>query len=50
MNVRISAAIVMLAAVGAVAAWAQGATTALSPAALKQIAEVEVQIDRIETE
>ena len=50
MNVWISAVIVTLATVGAAAVWAQGPSTTLSPAALKEIAEVEAEIDRIEAE
>ena len=50
MKVGISAAIAMLATVGTVAVWAQGTSTTLSPAALREIAEVEAEIDRIEAE
>jgi cytochrome c peroxidase len=50
MNVSIGAAIVMLTTAGAAVMWAQGTGTTLSPAALKEIAEVEAEIDRIEAE
>jgi cytochrome c peroxidase len=50
MNVWISAAIAMLATLGTAAVWAQGTSTALSPAALKEIAEIEAEIDRIEAQ
>src|SRR6266699_1824312 len=48
MKVWIGAAITMLANLGAAAIWAQETSTTLSPAALKEIAEVEAEIDRIE--
>jgi cytochrome c peroxidase len=48
MNVWISAASVMLASVGTASLWAQGMSTTLSPTALKEIAEVEAEIDRTE--
>src|SRR3979490_163659 len=44
-----TAAITVLAALGA-AGWAQQPSTTLSPAALKEIAEVEAEIDRIEAD
>jgi cytochrome c peroxidase len=50
MNFRMGLAVAMLVTVGAAAVWAQRASTALSPAALKEIAEVEAEIDRIEAE
>ena len=51
MNARIAAsAITMLATLGGAAVWAQQASVTLSPAALKEIAEVEAEIDRIEAE
>ena len=50
MKVRISGAIAVLATVGTAAVWAQGTSTTLSPAALREIAEVEAEIDRIEAE
>ncbi|WP_426418913.1 cytochrome-c peroxidase [Bradyrhizobium genosp. A] len=50
MNVSTSAAIVMLTTVGAAVVWAQETGTTLSPAALKEIARVEAEIDRIEAE
>ena len=50
MNLRISLAVAMLATAGAAAVWAQETTTMLSPAALKEVAELEAAIDRIEAE
>jgi cytochrome c peroxidase len=50
MNVWISAAFAMLAAAGTAAVWGQGPSTTLSPAALKEIAEVEAEVDRTEAE
>src|SRR5258708_6797571 len=51
MNARIAAsAITMLATLGGAAVWAQQASVTLTPAALKEIAEVEAEIDRIEAE
>src|SRR4030081_2819334 len=51
MNARIAAsAITMLATLGGAAVWAQQASVTLSPAALKEIAEVEAEIDRVEAE
>jgi cytochrome c peroxidase len=50
MNIWIGAAIAVLATAGTAAVWAQGTSTTLSPAALKEIAEVEAEIDRIEAE
>jgi cytochrome c peroxidase len=45
-----AAAITMLATLGSGAAWAQQPSVTLSPAALKEIAEVEAEIDRIEAQ
>src|SRR4051794_40069841 len=51
MNARIAAsAITMLGTLGGAVVWAQQASVTLSPAALKEIAEVEAEIDRIEAE
>src|SRR5712672_3735375 len=50
-NGRIAAAGIAIAAtVGSAAVWAQQPSVTLSPAALKEIAEVEAEIDRIEAE
>jgi cytochrome c peroxidase len=50
-NARIAAAaIAIVATVGSAAVWAQQPSLTLSPAALKEIAEVEAEIDRIEAE
>ena len=43
-------AITVLAALGSAAVWAQQPSATLSPAALKEIAEVEAEIDRIEAQ
>ena len=49
MNAWIAAsAITMLGTLGGAAVWAQQANVTLSSAALKEIAEVEADIDRIE--
>src|SRR5438552_690725 len=45
-----AATITMLGTLAAAAVWAQDASTTLSPAALKEIAEVEAEIDRIEAQ
>jgi hypothetical protein len=45
-----AAAITMLATLGSAAVWAQQPSVTLSPAALKEIAEVEAEIDRIEAQ
>jgi cytochrome c peroxidase len=51
MDARIAAAaIAIVATLGSAAVWAQQASVTLSPAALKEIAEVETEIDRIEAE
>src|SRR6267142_1730063 len=50
-NARIAAAtIAIVATVGSAAVWGQQASDTLSPAALKEIAEVEAEIDRIEAD
>jgi len=50
-NGRIAAAGIAIAAtVGSAAVWAQRPSVTLSPAALKEIAEVEAEIDRIEAD
>jgi cytochrome c peroxidase len=48
MSARIAAVAICL--VAGTAVWAQGPYVALSPAALKEIADVEAEIDRIETQ
>jgi cytochrome c peroxidase len=51
MNARIAAAAITIVAVlGGAAVWAQQPSVTLSPAALKEIADVEAEIDRIEAE
>ena len=45
-----SAAVTIAATVGGAAVWAQQPSVTLSPAALKEIAEVEAEIDRIEAQ
>src|SRR6516162_1958694 len=51
MNVWIAtAAITIVATLGGAAVWAQTLSVTLSPAALKEIAEVEAEIDRIEAQ
>jgi cytochrome c peroxidase len=50
MNTRIAAAITTIVASLGGAVWAQQPSVTLSPAALKEIAEVEAEIDRIETQ
>jgi cytochrome c peroxidase len=45
-----AAAITIVAMLGGAAVWAQQPSVTLSPAALKEIAEVEAQIDRIEAQ
>lgn len=50
MNISMRAAIVVLTTAGAAVVWAQETSTTLSPAALKEIARVEAEIDRIEAE
>jgi cytochrome c peroxidase len=40
----------IVATLGCAAVWAQQPSVTLSPAALKEIAEVEAEIDRIETQ
>src|SRR6185312_8933463 len=50
MNTRIAAAITTIVAVFGGTVWAQEPDLTLSPAALKEIADVEVEIDRIETQ
>jgi hypothetical protein len=51
MNAWIAApAITVLATLGSPAVWAQQPSVTLSPAALKEIAEVEAEIDRIEAQ
>jgi cytochrome c peroxidase len=51
MNARIAAAaIAIVATVGSAAVWAQQSSVTLSIAALKEITEIEAQIDRIEAE
>ena len=45
-----AAATTMLVTLGGAAVWAQQPTVTLSPAALKEIAEVEAEIDRIEAQ
>jgi cytochrome c peroxidase len=49
MNTRIAAAVTTIVALGG-AVWAQQPSVTLSPAALKEIAEVEAEIDRIEAQ
>ena len=49
-NTCVAAAVAALAAVGAALAWAAEPSTALSPEALKEIAQVEAEIDRIEAQ
>ena len=51
MNARIAAAaIAIVATVGSAAVWGQQASDTLSLAALKEITEIEAEIDRIEAE
>ena len=50
MNGRITAAVITIVATLGGAVWAQQPSVTRSPAALKEIADVEVEIDRIETE
>jgi cytochrome c peroxidase len=50
MNTMIAAAITTIVASLGGAVWAQQPSVTLSPAALKEIAEVEAEIDRIETQ
>jgi cytochrome c peroxidase len=51
MNARIAAAVTtVVATVGGAAVWAQQPSVTLSPAAQKEIAEVEAEIDRIEAQ
>ena len=50
MNTRIAAAVATIVAALGGAVWAQQPSVTLSPAALKEIAEVEAEIDRIETQ
>jgi len=50
MNTRIAAAITTIVAVFGGTVWAQEPDLTLSPAALKEIADVEAEIDRIETQ
>lgn len=50
MNVSIRTAIVVLTSAGAAVVWAQETGTTLSPAALKEIARVEAEVDQIEAE
>jgi len=51
MNARTAAACIMILVSGAIAAsQAQQPSTMLSPAALKEIADVEAEIDRIEAQ
>src|ERR1700720_1036949 len=50
MNTRIAAAITTIVAVFGGAVWAQQPSVTRSPAALKEIADVEAEIDRIETQ
>jgi cytochrome c peroxidase len=45
-----AAAMTIVAALGGAAVWAQQPSTTLSPAAVKEIAEVEAEIDRIEAQ
>jgi cytochrome c peroxidase len=49
-NVWIGAAVVMLATAETAALWADDTSATLSPIALKEIAEVEAEIDRVEAE
>ena len=50
MNTRIAAAVTTIVAALGGAVWAQQPSVTLSPAALKEIAEVEAEIDRIEAQ
>ena len=50
MNGRITAAVITIVATLGGAVWAQQPSVTRSPAALKEIADVEVEIDRIETQ
>jgi cytochrome c peroxidase len=50
MNTRIAAAVTTIVAALSCAVWAQQPSVTPSPAALKEIAEVEAEIDRIETQ
>ena len=50
MNTRIAAAVITIAATLGGGVWAQQPSVTLSPAALKEIAEVEAEIDRIEAQ
>ena len=51
MNARIAAAVMaIVATLDGAAVWAQQPSVTLSPAALKEIAEVEAEIDRIEAQ
>jgi hypothetical protein len=50
MDTRIAAAVTTIVAALGGGVWAQQPSVTLSPAALKEIAEVEAEIDRIETQ